>query len=78
MVKSWNVYTCEEIKTIREHADCTFFLLKTILLKALHRIPFLSSKPEKVYIFCGDILHIDAKDKITQSSFDDSRIAPIS
>lgn len=26
MVKSWNVYTYEEIKTIREHADCTFLL----------------------------------------------------
>ena len=49
---------------------------EAILLKALRRITFLSGKQEKVHIFCGDILRIDSKGRITQSTFDDSKITP--
>lgn len=48
---------------------------EAILLKALHRLSFLTGKQEKVHIFCGDILCIDSKGGITQSTFDDSKIA---
>ncbi len=48
---------------------------EVILLKALRKLPFLSGKQEKVHIFCGDILRIDSQGKITQSTFDDSKIA---
>lgn len=49
---------------------------EAILLKALHRLTFLPGKQEKVHIFCGDILRIDSKGRITQSTFDDSKIVP--
>lgn len=48
---------------------------EAILLKALHRLSFLTGKQEKIHIFCGDILRIDSKGRITQSTFDDSKIA---
>lgn len=49
---------------------------EVILLKALRRLTFPIGKQEKVHIFCGDILRIDSKGRITQSTFDDSKIAP--
>lgn len=49
---------------------------EAILLRALHRLSFLTGKQEKVHIFCGDILRIDSRGRITQSTFDDSKIAP--
>lgn len=49
---------------------------EAILLRAIHRLTFMSGKQEKVHIFCGDILRIDSKGRITQSTFDDSKIAP--
>lgn len=48
---------------------------EAILLKALHRLSFLTGKQEKVHIFCGDILRIDSKGRITRSTFDDSKIS---
>lgn len=48
---------------------------EAILLKALHRLSFLTGKQEKIHIFCGDILRIDSKGRITQSTFDDSKMA---
>ena len=48
---------------------------ETILLKALHRLPFLTGKTEKVHIFCGDILRIDSRGKVSLGNFDDSKIA---
>ena len=47
---------------------------ETILLKALHRLPFLTGMPEKVHIFCGDVLRIDSKGKTSHGNFDDSKI----
>lgn len=48
---------------------------EAILLKALHRLPFIAGKQEKIHIFCGDILRIDSKGKISHGNFDDSKIA---
>lgn len=49
---------------------------ETILSKALYRLPFLAGKPEKVHIFCGDILRIDSVGRVAHSTFDDSKLTP--
>ena len=45
-----------------------------ILKAALRKLPFRMGKPNKVSLYCGQILCIDAEGHQSRSSFDDSKI----
>ncbi len=45
-----------------------------ILKKALKQMPFALGKPERIDLYCGQILCIDAEGHQSRSSFDDSKL----
>lgn len=45
-----------------------------ILRKALRQLPFRLGKSEKIHLFSGELVKIDAQGKISRSHFDDSKL----
>ena len=68
-----NYTSCEDCGRVLHHNDA-YASTEEILKKAMLQAQLRLGKAEKVNLFSGELMWIDARGKITRSHFDDSRL----